>query len=195
MSGISIHPEVLHLGSEFQAVGMSTPSTFRRKSDRFLHPRHPGESVAIVVGDAVRCSTTIISALAAGARAVTVEVKDRTDALRKAERVGRALGAGTVFGGELHGRPMPGAVIGNSPRDVSPDLLCGKHLHFRSTNFGAVYVDVGAAIKRFGAEGGGADVYVVCFANAIATAQAILAGKYARIFIAVGGFYDQISLE
>ena len=67
---------------------------------------------AVVVIDVLRATTTIIHALAAGAKQVLpcLEVEE---ALHKAARIGSDV----LLGGERGGQRIPGFDLGNSPRD------------------------------------------------------------------------------
>lgn len=192
----NMHPKVIEAGLSFKAVGMSAPSAVERK-EALLQPAFPWESVGIVISDTVRCSTTILTALAAGARAVTVTTKgsDKGTTYAEARRVANMLDAEMVLGGELHGRPIEGGVIGNSPREVRRAGLAGKHLHFESTNFGSAYTELMPRVTAYRRAGGHATIYVGAFANLRALAKKIRANHHDRIFVVTGGFYDSFSLE
>ncbi|MEX2114189.1 MAG: 2-phosphosulfolactate phosphatase, partial [Pirellulales bacterium] len=86
-------------------------------------PEHvqPGDlanSTAVVI-DVLRATTTIVAALAAGARAVvpclTIEdAKTAAAALPREE---------TVLGGERGGLPIEGFDLGNSPAEYTPERV------------------------------------------------------------------------
>lgn len=83
-----------------------------------------------VVIDVLRATTTMVTALAAGARAVvpclTVE-----DACRRAS----SFAAGTVvLGGERGGLPIEGFDLGNSPAEYTPETVGGKTVVLTTTN-------------------------------------------------------------
>ena len=126
--------------------------------------------VTAVVLDVVRASTTIVTALAGGARAVLpVATPD------EARARGRAAAAGTVLvGGERGGAPPPGFDCGNSPADYPPERVRDRTVVFTTTNgtrallavAGARRVAVGgfvnaAAVVRWAADEPG-DVLLVC---------------------------------
>lgn len=84
----------------------------------------------VVVIDVLRATTTIATALAAGATEVIpcFEVEE-------ARRVASELPAGTVLlGGERGGRPIEGFDLGNSPLDYTAARVAGKTLVFTTTN-------------------------------------------------------------
>jgi 2-phosphosulfolactate phosphatase len=86
--------------------------------------------VTAVVLDVVRASTTIVVALAGGARAVIpVGTPDEARALGRDGHVGPAL-----IGGERGGAPPPGFDHGNSPSEYSPDRVRGRTVVFTTTN-------------------------------------------------------------
>ena len=85
--------------------------------------------VAVVI-DALRATTTIVHALAAGCTSVRpcAEVAEAQH-LAGTMRVGRVL-----LGGEREGRPLPGFDLGNSPREYTPKLCKGSTLVLTTTN-------------------------------------------------------------
>lgn len=83
-----------------------------------------------VVIDTLRATSTIVTALYNGAKAVepTVEVAE-------AFRRGKELSAGTyVIGGEREGLKVEGFDLGNSPRDYLPPIVEGKTVILSTTN-------------------------------------------------------------
>lgn len=86
--------------------------------------------VTAVMIDVVRASTTIVTALANGARAV-VPVGSPEEAAARA----RAWpGGGAVLGGERGGAPPPGFDCGNSPAEYTADRVRGRPVVFTTTN-------------------------------------------------------------
>ena len=98
--------------------------------------------VAAVI-DVLRATTTIIEALANGARSVhpTVSVEDAVDL---ANRLGRS---DVVLSGERHARPIEGFDLGNSPREFTAEAVSGKIVVMTTTN-GTPALDVAAAADR-----------------------------------------------
>jgi 2-phosphosulfolactate phosphatase len=130
----------------------------------------PLAGVSAVVIDVVRASTTIVAALAGGARAV-VPVASPEDARAR----GRSWPDGPVLvGGERGGHPPPGFDCGNSPAEYTPIRVAGRTVIFTTTNgtrallavAGARRVAVGGfvnagAMARW-AEADPGDVLLVC---------------------------------
>jgi 2-phosphosulfolactate phosphatase len=130
----------------------------------------PLTGLTAVVLDVVRASTTIVAALAGGARAV-VPVATPDDARAR----GRGWAPGTALvGGERGGAPPSGFDCGNSPAEYSPERVRGRTVVFTTTNGtrallaldGARRVGVGgfvnaAAVTRWVASEPG-DVLLVC---------------------------------
>lgn len=88
-----------------------------------------GGATAVVI-DVVRASTTIVTALAHGARGV-VPVATPEEAIVRA----RAWRDGTVLlGGERGGAPPPGFECGNSPAEFTSPRVRGRTLIFTTTN-------------------------------------------------------------
>ena len=127
--------------------------------------------IAVVI-DVLRASTTIITALAHGARRVRpVLTVDEARAL--------ADGAGVLLGGERGGLKIEGFDLGNSPREYSRDRVGGRSIVITTTNgtaalhacSGAAEVLIGAIVNRsavaaaahaLAREHGGCDVHLVC---------------------------------
>jgi 2-phosphosulfolactate phosphatase len=84
----------------------------------------------VVVIDVLRASTTIVTALANGAREVIP-----VESVEAAMKISGALPGGvTLLGGERHGRMVEGFQLGNSPADYTPERIGGKAVIFTSTN-------------------------------------------------------------
>lgn len=191
-----LHPEVERIGRSFRVIGMSTPATIARKSALLLTPTRPGERIVAVGADVVRCSSTVATLLAAGAAAVMVHEKHgRGPSLDEAARIAGALGTDLVTAGELHGRPIPGGIIGNSPRDAARADVAGRTVLFASTNFGAAFMELTAWASEFERAGGAVEIVVLTLANVDAVAAWIVANAFDRIAIGLGGFYDVVSEE
>jgi 2-phosphosulfolactate phosphatase len=83
-----------------------------------------------VVIDVLRASTTIISALANGAREVvpvaTVEFAVKVS--------GGMFGGQTLLGGERNTKKIEGFALGNSPSEYLPEIVEGKTIVFYTTN-------------------------------------------------------------
>jgi 2-phosphosulfolactate phosphatase len=130
----------------------------------------PLAGVTAIVLDVVRASTTIVAALAGGARAVLPVATPE-----EARALGRQGEAGPVLvGGERGGAPPPGFDHGNSPAEYTPDRVRGRTVVFTTTNgtrallavAGARRIAVGgfvnaAAVARWAAAEPG-DVLLVC---------------------------------
>ena len=84
----------------------------------------------VLVIDVLRATTTICAALHHGARAV-VPVAD----IEEATRLEAALGpADVVLAGERNSVRIPGFKLGNSPGDMTADVVQGKTLVMTTTN-------------------------------------------------------------
>jgi 2-phosphosulfolactate phosphatase len=85
---------------------------------------------AVAVIDVLRATTTIVHALAAGAREVVpcLEVDDARAA------AGRLPAGRAVLGGERQGLRIEGFDLGNSPTEYTPASVGGRTLVFTTTN-------------------------------------------------------------
>lgn len=104
------------------------------KLDLYLLPRlAPCEALAdatVIVVDLLRASTTIATALAAGAECV-MPFAEIDETLAAAERFGRN---NVLLGGERGGQLIPGFDLGNSPSEYTPERAGGRRILFTTTN-------------------------------------------------------------
>ncbi len=92
--------------------------------------REPDQDDAVVVIDVYRASTTIVTAIAAGAR----QILPVTD-VEQAVRLARPFGAGeAVLAGERECRRIEGFALGNSPREYTREAVGGRTVVFTTTN-------------------------------------------------------------
>ena len=99
----------------------------------FTLPEVEGSSLAestVVVIDVVRATTTIIEALANGARAIFPTVSTE-DAVRLASSLGRE---DSILCGERKGEKVEGFDLGNSPGEFVRDVVEDKKLVMSTTN-------------------------------------------------------------
>jgi 2-phosphosulfolactate phosphatase len=94
-----------------------------------LEPADLRDGVAVVM-DVLRATSTIIHALAAGAKSV-VPCEEIDDA----RRIAAAQAPGTaLLGGERGGLKIPGFDLGNSPAEYTRSVVAGKRIIFTTTN-------------------------------------------------------------
>lgn len=135
-----------------------------------------------VVIDVLRASTTVCTALAAGAERVipfaTVE-----DARRMADALA-TTGERPLLGGERGGVRIDGFDLGNSPLEYTREAVAGKTILFTTTN-GTRALLAAAPAER---------VYVGAFANLSALADR-LAGDPGDIHLVCAGTDGQVTTE
>lgn len=85
---------------------------------------------AVVVIDALRATTTIITAIAHGAKAV-VPAATSEEAVRLTANLERE---GIVLAGERRLQKIEGFALGNSPREMTPETVGGKTVFLATTN-------------------------------------------------------------
>lgn len=85
--------------------------------------------VAVVI-DVIRATSTMLEALANGARAI-FPILSTEEAVRLASSLGRE---GTLLCGERKGLKVEGFDLGNSPSEYLPDVVDGKQLVMTTTN-------------------------------------------------------------
>jgi 2-phosphosulfolactate phosphatase len=106
-----------------------------RKLDVVFTPGQLGEAkwsgkVVVVAIDVLRATTTAVTALVNGARAIRpVAEPEEGRAALAGFPVGEAL-----LGGERYGKPLPGFDLGNSPAEYRPKVVRGKTVILSTTN-------------------------------------------------------------
>ena len=84
----------------------------------------------LVVLDVLRSTTTIVMALANGAKAV-VPAASSEEAVRMSSNLQRDS---YLLAGERKSLKIPGFALGNSPREMTPDVVAGKTVFLATTN-------------------------------------------------------------
>lgn len=135
--------------------------------------------VAVFV-DVLRTSSTIVAALANGAKAV-IPVVD----MEQANKIASALDPSSyMLAGERDSHKIPGYPLGNSPQDVSSEIIKDKSLILLTTNGTPVIVQAQVAER----------VYVASFLNLQALAQELISlGK--DVVILCAGSRNRIAIE
>ncbi|WP_428938940.1 2-phosphosulfolactate phosphatase [Fontivita pretiosa] len=123
-----------------------------------LQPQHIAER-AVVVFDVLRATTTIVSALAAGAREVRV-----FDSLEAARNAARCFDGPKLLCGEQRCLPPDGFDLGNSPGQFTADRVGGRTIFLSTTN----------GTRAIVAARGAARLFVAGLVNATATARALV---------------------
>jgi len=90
-------------------------------------PELAGKTVVVI--DVLRATTTIIHALAAGAKEVMPLLE-----VDEARELATSMPGQAVLGGERGGRRIEGFDLGNSPLEYTPAVVGGKTLIFTTTN-------------------------------------------------------------
>jgi len=134
----------------------------------------------VVIIDVLRASTSIVAALANGARqiipATTVESAVKIS--------GNLFGDAFLLAGERNGKMIEGFDLGNSPREFSEDVVGGKSIIFSSTN-GSQALAKGRFARH---------VLVCAFTNISAVARFLHTGR-TDLAILCAGNGGQFSLE
>jgi len=145
----------------------------------------PGEvqGRTVFVIDILRAGTTMCAALHHGARAV-VPVASTEEALRLAQTLGNDQ---CVLAGERNAIAIPGFALGNSPREMQPDLVRGKTLVMTTTNGTGALLAVANAPQ----------VYLACAANfSLAGAAAQEAwNRQQEVLVVCAGREQRFSLD
>lgn len=133
----------------------------------------------VVVIDVVRATTTIIEALANGARAI-YPTESTEEAVRLATSLGRE---DTLLCGERKGEKVEGFDLGNSPREFDADTVAGKKIVMSTTN----------GTRALAACAEGARVIPCAFTNLGAVAEEIAGEDH--VVVVCAGREDRFSLD
>jgi 2-phosphosulfolactate phosphatase len=133
----------------------------------------------VVVIDVLRATTTIIEALANGARAIYP-----TDSTEEAVRLAASLGReDTLLCGERKGLKIEGFDLGNSPHEFTVEAVLDKKVVMSTTN----------GTKALGVVQEGARILVCAFTNLTAVARAVANDEHLVLICA--GREDRFSLD
>jgi 2-phosphosulfolactate phosphatase len=150
----------------------------------------------VVVVDVLRATSTIIHALAGGARSI-LPVAGVEEAARKAEALGRDS---AMLCGERDTQPISGFELGNSPLEFTAERIGGRTLVMTTTNgtaallaatgaercYVGAMLNVAAVAARLREEGGDALLLCAGREGAFAAEDALCAGRILRLLRAAG---------
>ncbi len=134
----------------------------------------------VVVLDVLRATSTLVEALANGARAV-VPVATADDAGRIAQGIGRDS---VVLCGERKGMPIEGFDLGNSPLEFGADVVADLTLVMTTTNGTRAFLAV--AERRGGVDGAVSEVLAGSFLNLGAVVARLAAEDTATALVCAG---------
>jgi 2-phosphosulfolactate phosphatase len=143
-----------------------------------VDPSSVADATAVVI-DVIRATSTIVEALASGARAIYPTLSTE-EAIRLANSLGRE---DTLLCGERKGLKIEGFDLGNSPREFTPDHVEGRRLVMTTTN----------GTRAFTAAQGARRVLVLSLLNLSAVARAV--GNPERLVVICAGKEDRFSLD
>ena len=144
---------------------------------QLLEPKNLDGSTVVVI-DILRASTTIISALAAGARTV-----HPCREVAEAVRIAAQLGPSVVLGGERDGLPIEGFQLGNSPSEYTSEVVGGKNIVFTTTN-GTLAMESCRAADR---------VLIGAFANQSAVVESL--ATQPQVDLVCAGTHGEVTRE
>jgi 2-phosphosulfolactate phosphatase len=157
---------------------MAQPAVLTHLLPSLIPPGVLANAQAVIL-DIVRASTTVCSAMHAGAAGVRIAAD-----LDEARAIRAATTTPAVLGGERAGERPEGFDLGNSPGDYTPASVDGKLVVFSTTN------GTKAAIAARSA----ARVVFGCFAN-VAAIAADLASDGRTVHLVCAGTDDKVSQE
>src|SRR5882724_6953954 len=137
----------------------------------------------VLVLDILRATTCIVAALAHGARAI-VPAATSEDAIRIAQNLDKHT---VLLAGEKRAERIPGFALGNSPLEMTPDVVASKTIVMATTN----------GTPAFIAATSGQPVIVGAAVNFQAAAAAVAAQftEHQALAILCAGRERQFSLE
>ena len=143
-----------------------------------VDPGEVGGSTAVVI-DVLRATSSVVEALAAGARAVYPTVSSE-EAIRLANSLGRD---DTLLCGERKGLKIEGFDLGNSPAEFTTERVAGKRLVMSTTNGTRAFLAVEDADR----------VIAASLLNLSAAARAVSGAE--RLVLVCSGRENRFSLD
>ncbi|MGI6558412.1 MAG: 2-phosphosulfolactate phosphatase [Limnochordia bacterium] len=138
----------------------------------------PGRRV--VMFDVLRASSTIVTALAAGARGVVPALE-----VEEARAKAKAYGPGVLLGGERGAKRIPGFDLGNSPLEYVDQVVRDRLIIMTTTN----------GTKALARGAGAREVLVGCLLNAPSLADYLASQPGGDILLICAGVQGRIALE
>lgn len=135
---------------------------------------------SVVIIDVLRASSTIVTALDNGARAI-IPVADMGEASKIAQNVDSE---NYLLCGEKDGVQIDGYDLGNSPREYVRDIVQGKRLIFNTTN----------GTKAIKKSVGAFNTYIASFLNVTAVVN-ILKNEQKDIILVCAGWKGRLAFE
>ena len=167
---MNTHIEVFFAPAEFEA----------------LKSRELGRACCVLF-DILRATSTMVTALAHGARALravsdipsalALQKESWPDALLAGERGGYRIGADLASGREFD--------LGNSPREFNRARVQGRRIVMTTTN----------GTRALAASAHAGSVFVGSFLNLTATAEAVRALRVATVFVVCSGTGEEVAWE
>jgi 2-phosphosulfolactate phosphatase len=136
---------------------------------RFVEPTQLAGGTAVVI-DVLRAATTIVHALAAGAKQI-IPCLEVSDALALAEKFPADE---VLLGGEREGLPIEDFQLGNSPDEYAPEQVDGKTIVFTTTNGTRAMLHAKAADE----------ILIAAFVNASAVVRRLFDREHVHILCA-----------
>ncbi len=143
-----------------------------------VDPSAAADATAVVI-DVIRATSTMVEALASGARAI-YPIATTEEAIRLANSLGRE---DTLLCGERKGLKIEGFDLGNSPREFTPERVGGRRLVMTTTN----------GTRAFLAAQGARRVLALSLLNLGAVARAV--AETDRLLVVCAGKEDRFSLD
>jgi 2-phosphosulfolactate phosphatase len=137
------------------------------------------EGRTAVVIDVIRATSSVVEALAHGARAI-FPIVSTEEAVKLASSLGRE---DTLLCGERKGLKVEGFDLGNSPAEFTEEVVGGKQLVMTTTN----------GTRTFAAVENAERVLVACFMNLSAVAEALVGTE--SLVLACSGRENRFSLD
>ena len=147
---------------------------------------HDLHTTACVVFDILRATSTFVTALQNGAKAV-IPVGEISEAVAVRQKQPDVLLAGERDGVKIHARHSGGLDFdfGNSPREFTPGLVDGRIIVSTTTN----------GTRALRACAAGKTVLAASFLNLAATAKFLQHGKFAKVLLICAGTGEGVALE
>ena len=142
-------------------------------------PEEDLKGKSVIVVDVFRASSTIVTALNHGARAV-IPVADMADA----GRISAHMGTTSLLGGERSGTKIDGYALGNSPEEYTPEVVQGKTVVLNTSN----------GTRAVTQSRGAAEIAVGCFLNVSKVIEFAWKAEH-DVVILCAGSDDRVALE
>ena len=197
MFQIAMNKIVNEILASFRIVACSSVSALKSKEKIVKGTIESDHKTAIIFADPIRCASTLAVAFFYGIKWLVVSPNSgpKTVSQNKLRQFANKNRVNLYEAGELYGRPIRNAILGNSPLfSMQKKAIKNSALHFYCSNLGSVVSNITHLLNKKDNKSN-VDGFIANYYNWPNVCDQVLIGSYEKILYLSGGFYGNISFE